>query len=57
MPTSKEKQLVELCKKFIEKNQIICAESIYQSDQILIAAPELVYDVCELLGYYEYPDD
>lgn len=42
---------------FIEKYEIGCAEQIWQTDSVLIAAPELVEEVCEVVGYKEYDDE
>lgn len=41
------------CMNFIENHEISCAESIWQMDSTLIAAPELVEEVCEIIGYVE----
>lgn len=43
--------LEEVCRKFIKDYKITCDDQIGQSDDILINAHQLVYDVCEILGY------
>ena len=45
------------CFNFIKKHDIGCAEQIWQTDSVLIAAPELVEEVCEIVGYVEYEDE
>lgn len=45
------------CLNFIKKHEIGCSESIYQSDRVMIAAPELVEEVCNIVGYIPYEDE
>ena len=45
------------CYNFIKEHEIVCVEQIWQTDSILIAAPELVEYACEIIGYVEYEDD
>lgn len=49
--------LWKACAAFIEKHEISCAESVYQSDNILIHSSELVEDVCEIVGYVEFNEE
>ena len=49
--------LWKACADFIEKHKISCPESIWQSDNVIIAAPELVEAACEHVGYYEEESD
>lgn len=42
--------------KFIDKNHISCAEATYE-DRVFENAPNLVEDLCEIVGYYDYPED
>lgn len=51
------KALWDVCVKFIETQEIGCAESIYQNDRVLIEAPEFVEDVCNVVGYLPYEDE
>jgi hypothetical protein len=53
---TKEQQLFELCKKFIQEHQIYCPEKIYQTDQIMIDATEFIEDICNLVGYEDSED-
>jgi len=57
MAKSKEKQLFELCQKFVNDNKINCAESVCQSDHVIENAYEFIEQVCDIVGYYEYEDD
>ena len=45
------------CKYFVNEYEIGCVEQIWQTDSVIIAAPELVECVCEIVGYKEYEDD
>lgn len=48
--------LWKVCKDFVEKYKISCPEGIYQRDSIMVASPELVEDVCDVVGYVEYEE-
>lgn len=37
---------------WIQKHRPQCAESVYQVDSVLMAAPELVVEVCEIVGWH-----
>lgn len=52
---SSARQLLNLCRKFIDDNQIGSGEAVYQSDYILEKAPEFIVEICELIGYYQWP--
>jgi hypothetical protein len=49
--------LVWLCREFIRRHKITCSESIYQRDDIIRDAYELIEGICETVGYYEREDD
>ena len=51
--TEREEQLVNLIKKYVDKNRITCADSIYQSDLVWETAPDLVKDLCDIVGYQQ----
>jgi len=46
-------KLYELCKTFIEKQQIHCVETIYQTDRVIENAYGLIEDICDIVGYAE----
>jgi len=50
-------ELWKVCQNFVAQHEIGCAESIYQSDRVMIAAPELVEEVCNVVGYKPYEDE
>lgn len=39
---------------YINEQQLACAEQIYQSDNILLSAPELVSICTDKVGYFEF---
>lgn len=53
---SKKKELLELCKSFIEKHSITCPECIYQSDRVIVDAYVLIEQICEVIGYVTIDD-
>lgn len=50
-------RLLEVCSDYIEHHELTCAESIYQKDAIYESAPELVEQICNVIGYYPSGDD
>lgn len=53
----KKDRLWEVCRKFVDKQQISCEEAICQCDRVILNAYDFIGDVCEVVGYYEYPDE
>lgn len=45
-----------LVKKFIEDNEICCAESIYQRDCVSENSLEFIESLCDIVGYYKEDD-
>ena len=43
-----------LCKKFVVDQEITCAESVHQSDRVIENAYQLIEEICDLVGYYDY---
>lgn len=46
------KTALGIIERFIDKNEIGCAETIYQSDRVIQNAYEFIEELCELAGYY-----
>ena len=56
--TKKEmNDLHALCLKFINDQKIACAETVFQSDHVIVAAYEFIREICDIVGYAEYNDD
>jgi hypothetical protein len=49
-------RLIEVVRDFIITNRISCPEAVME-DRVLENAPDLVGTLCEIMGYYEHPDD
>jgi hypothetical protein len=45
--------LYELCLKFIEDNNIHCAETVYQADRVIEHAYQFITDICDIIGYVD----
>ncbi len=57
-PSSKPvESLWDACAKWRDKHRVICAESIYQTDHVNLACPELATAVCNVIGYAETEDE
>ena len=54
VPTIKDmRALWELARKWVTANEVRALESIYQSDNVNLACPDLAADVAKLVGFYE----
>jgi hypothetical protein len=49
--------LYEAATKFVREYDIGHSECIWQCDSIIIASPELVQSVSDIVGYVDYEDD
>lgn len=52
-----KEELWEAVTQFIDEHRISCAESIYQTDRVIQNAYAFIEELCEIVGYYEDPDD
>lgn len=57
MSRQQAEELYTLCANWIEEHRVDCEESVFQVDRIFQACPELVGEICSLLGYYEEGED
>ena len=48
-----DEKLWELCRGFVEKQKISCAETIYQCDNVIENAAEFIERICDIVGYKE----
>lgn len=46
-----EQRLFAVAQRFIEQQNIFCAETIYQSDRVIVHAYEFIEQVCDIVGY------
>lgn len=44
------------CRKFIDDQEIRCAEAVSQEDRVITNAYEFIEIVCEIVGYYSDED-
>lgn len=49
-------RLFVLCEQFIQDQDIICAESIYQTDRVIENALDFIHEVCLIVGYARLED-
>lgn len=52
-PNKKAIELWNLCKKFIDDQNIGCPETIYQTDWVIENAYHLIERICDIVGYKE----
>lgn len=45
--------LYEYVNNYIQKNKISCSESIHQSDEINLDAPNFMENCCKIIGYWK----
>ena len=54
VPSTKDlKALWELSRQWVTANKVRAPESVYQRDDVNVAAPELVLDIVRMVGCYE----
>jgi hypothetical protein len=51
--TAKYEKLWAFCQKFIDEQGIVCAETVYQSDDVILDAYEFIEGVADIVGYKE----
>ena len=49
--------LWKLCAKFVEDNNITCAETVYQCDRVIRNAYMFMHEVCKNVGFVDYEDE
>ena len=54
---NEQEELYNLCKQFIHKHRIYCADTIYQSDRINENSTEFIEQICNVVGYEPLEDD
>lgn len=50
-------KLFEHCQRFIAQEQIRCAESIYQCDNVILNAYTFIEGICNIVGYDQSDED
>ena len=50
---TKTMQLWEVCQAFINEHEILCVDSVYQQDAIVIDALAFIAKICDIVGYYK----
>jgi len=56
-PSEQKIKLYDLCKKFVDENDIYCAETVYQMDRVIHNGYDLIADICRIISYKEIEDD
>jgi hypothetical protein len=52
-PVCKGNELLELTKKFMKEQSILCEETIYQTDRVSVNSLEFIDSLCKVVGYSE----
>ncbi len=52
----KQDALLAICRAFIDKQEIGCAETIHQTDRVIEGAYAFITDICEAVGYFDDGD-
>ena len=53
-PTQEQlKKLWDICNGYVQEQKISCAESVYQSDRVILNAYEFIENVCDVVGYWD----
>lgn len=57
MLNTRKNKLYKLCIKFINDNEILAPECIYQNDHVIEKAYSFIENICDLIGYVDIDDD
>lgn len=49
--------LWEAVTRFVDEQRISCGEAVYQTDWVAENSLELIEELCDIVGYYEYEDE
>lgn len=52
-----ENELLKACQQFIREHKVRAPEGCYQMDSVIQAAPDLVEQVANIVGYYDDDTD
>lgn len=52
--TEGARKLIEVCEKFMEDQNITCAETVYQADRVMENACDFIMEICDIIGYIEF---
>ncbi len=50
-------KLYQIVEKFIDSNDIYCAETIFQTDRVIEGAYDFIYELCNVMGYKDVEDE
>ncbi len=50
-------KLWDLCRKFMVDTEILCVETIYQTDYVAEKATEFIDDVASIVGFPDYDEE
>ena len=53
---SDKDKLWEICERFVREEHVRCPESIYQKDNVIENAYNLIECICSVVGYYQDSD-
>ena len=53
----KAEKLEKFCKKWIDKMEISCSESIYQLDYVEEESLPFIEEICKRVGYFKHEDE
>lgn len=45
------------CRSFIKGHEIRCAETVFQTDRVIVNACDFIEGICEIVGYHKDEDD
>lgn len=51
-----QQDLWKVCEKFIQDNEILCQEHIYQCDNVCLNALPFIESICNIVGYETYTE-
>jgi len=56
-PSEQKIKLYDLCKRFVDENNVWEACCVTDNDKTYLNSIDLVVEICEIVGYKEFTDD
>lgn len=50
-------ELLAKVRAFVDKHEITCAETIHQTDRVIVDATPFIQELVEIAGYCEFEDE
>lgn len=56
-PKATDTEIADFVRAFIAEQEINCAETVHQTDAVIISAYEFIEGLCDLSGYHKMSEE